>query len=185
MWMHLAQRKWCRQCRMVQVTIDVRAPTRGVLRAVLVKEEDTVTVGQVIAVLDEADASAKAPAAAPPSTSASAPPAPKNVSLEELTDAASRVSDSTLRGNKARIMFPPRKTADGHTISAMPVVDQKTYTQRGLAAMMSSSAPAASASAGRAASKTSAAGAILTEAVPRTMMAELEMESIMLGGAPP
>jgi pyruvate/2-oxoglutarate dehydrogenase complex dihydrolipoamide acyltransferase (E2) component len=152
------------------------------LRAMLVKEEDVVVVGQVVAVLDVADATSVTNSTTP-STPAPSPVAPKQ-SLEELTDAASRISDSALRGAKARIQFPPRRTDTGMVISFMPVCDQKTYTAREMAAktaqVLSQSNPAGSSSL-----KTREDTTYLRAPASRSVMAELEMESIMLGGAPP
>ena len=36
-----------------KVTIDVKAPVSGVLKEILVKEEDTVVVGQTVATVEE------------------------------------------------------------------------------------------------------------------------------------
>ena len=188
----------------VQVTIDVRAPVRGVLRAVTVQEEDMVTVGQVIAVLDESDAaSTAAQASTSQADNSKEQLEPKSVSeqkvrhqpqarqadLDELTDAASRASDSAMRGGKARIQFPPRKTDNGMTISAMPAFDQKTYTARGVAGRGKSNAQTSSQ--GLPAGQTQGTQPSVSESrvldaqVPRSIMSDAEMESIMLGGAPP
>ena len=55
-----------------KVTIDVRAPAAGVIGEILVKEGDTVNVGQGVATLTEGGAAPAAAAAAP----AAAPAAP-------------------------------------------------------------------------------------------------------------
>jgi pyruvate/2-oxoglutarate dehydrogenase complex dihydrolipoamide acyltransferase (E2) component len=155
----------------------VRAPTEGTLRAVLVKVDDTVTVGQVVAVLDEAASIASdkaAPTALPPRTSQTPP-----VDLEELTAAASEVSDSTMRGHKARIRFPPRRTPEGLVISAMPAVDQKKYIDRSASYFGTSKGVTGAANQG------SDVLQALSEYIPRRTLADEEMEAIMLGGADP
>lgn len=177
----------------MQVTIDVRAPVQGTLRAIMVKEEDTVTVGQVVAVLDEAEggrrgASAEGPSSSTPQQSgytagaATKAPAAQQQSLEELTHAAGEASDSAMRGHKARIRFPPRKTAAGATISAMPAVDQKTYTARATSqeAQQASREPPPRPPGPSAAPPSS----FSKEPVRRSKMLDDEMEAIMLGGAP-
>lgn len=161
----------------VQVTIDVRAPTRGILRALTVKEEDTVVVGAIIAVLDEQEGTAPAVAA---ETAAAAAPLKKAVDMEELTAAASEVSDSTMRGHKAKISFPPRRTAEGHVISSMPAVDQQKYIARSTSAAAPAVPLGTSVAAASMLQASSAA-----EYVERRTLSEKEMEYIMLGGADP
>jgi pyruvate/2-oxoglutarate dehydrogenase complex dihydrolipoamide acyltransferase (E2) component len=162
----------------VQVTIDVRAPTRGILRALTVKEEDTVTVGAVVAVLDEQEGTSPAVAAPPPAENV---PQKKTVDLEELTAAASEISDSSLRGHKARISFPPRRTPDGFVISAMPAVDQQKYISRS-----ASAAPLVAAGLGAtAAASVLQASSAASAYIARRTLSEKEMEYIMLGGAEP
>lgn len=159
----------------------MRAPSRGTLRALTVKEEDTVTVGAIIAVLDEQEGSVPAAAAAP---GAAGVTQKKPVDMEELTAAASEVSDSSMRGHKAKISFPPRRTGEGHIISAMPAVDQQKYIARST----SSAAPAMSSGVGAsaaAASMLQASSADEGEYVSRRTLDEKEMEYIMLGGAEP
>ena len=62
-----------------KVTIDVRAPAAGVIGEILVKEGDTVNVGQGVATLTEGGA---APAAAPAATPAPAAAAGAPVNIE-------------------------------------------------------------------------------------------------------
>lgn len=171
-----------------KVTIDVRAPTAGVLRVILVKEDEVVVVGQVVAVLEEGDGRTSAetpdPDAKPskagsfgqevPSPQRSPGPAStskpaQSASWDELAVAASEKSDSTYR--KASIKFPPRRTPEGHIISAMPAVDQSKYINRSTAKQVNQ-APAKP-------------SRYVTSAdpVPRRTLSEREMESIMLGGA--
>jgi pyruvate/2-oxoglutarate dehydrogenase complex dihydrolipoamide acyltransferase (E2) component len=168
----------------MQATIGVRAPAHGVLRAILVKEDDVVTVGQALAVLEDSSTqpeTAKQQAQPNPSTSRGRSPPKQSQSqmLEELHLAASEVSDNAMRGKKAHIRFPPRKTELGHTISSMPKVDQEKYRARAsskgqqahrvlLGTPRSSLAPST----------------FSNEPVKRTKILETEMESIMLGGAP-
>lgn len=140
------------------------------------KEEDTVAVGAVVAVLDEQEGAATATPAV------SAAPQEKVVDLDELTAAASEVSDSTLRGHKARISFPPRRTSEGLVISAMPAVDQQKYIARSA----SHAGPALPSGAGTsAASMMAVSSGAPAEYVARRTLSDKEMEYIMLGGAEP
>lgn len=180
------------------MTIDVRAPVRGTVRAITVKEEDTVTVGQVVAVLDESDSATAQPAAGSQqidtahSQAPARPPQPQAQlqDLDELKDAAHRVSDSAMRGQKARITFPPRKTENGMTISFMPAVDQETYRARGVAAKSKESGRAEQQAqqaqqASQAQAQPGAQRVYLARQLPRMQLSDAEMESINLGGAPP
>lgn len=166
----------------MQAAIDIRAPAHGFLRAVLVKVDDAVTVGQVVAVLEEGSKPFEGTQPEQPASTSSGQSTPqprKAQSLEELNFAASEVSDNAMRGKKARIRFPPRKTDLGHTISAMPKVDQEKYRARassiGLTSNISFGTPRSS----------MAASMFSKEPVKHTRILEAEMESIMLGGAPP
>lgn len=180
----------------MQVTIDVRAPVRGTVRAITVKEEDTVTVGQVVAVLDESDSATAQPSAAAQQDSVQSqapvqPPQPQAQSqdMDELRDAANRISDSAMRGQKAHIAFPPRKTETGMTISFMPAVDQEKYKARGMAAKSKESGQAApqekQPQEGAAQAQTSPERTYMPRQIPRMQLTEAEMEAINLGGAPP
>lgn len=140
-----------------------------------------MAVGATIAVLDEQEGSVPAAAASPHAAAASQK---KPVDMEELTAAASEVSDSTLRGHKARISFPPRRTAEGLVISAMPAVDQQKYIARST----SSAAPAMPLGVGAsaaAASMMQASSAAVADHISRRTLDDAEMEHIMLGGAEP
>lgn len=104
-----------------KVTIDVRAPQAGVITTILVSDEENVTVGQIIANIETDIAAAlakKAPAAAKaaPQSEAAAAPAPA-ASPQEPEPPIPQP------GYVARIKFPPRRTADGSRISAMPVAE--------------------------------------------------------------
>jgi pyruvate/2-oxoglutarate dehydrogenase complex dihydrolipoamide acyltransferase (E2) component len=168
----------------MQVTVDVRSPIRGILRAVLVKVDDVVGIGNIVAVVDESEG---APAPAQAAGSAGAPaPARKPVDLEELSAAASEKSDSTLRGHKARIQFPPRRTPQGLQISAMPAYDQQKYIARSTSAAKESPQAAPSVTAlGPSQNIARAAAAGMVAHVARRTLEDEEMETIMLGGAEP
>ena len=190
----------------MQVTIDVRAPHQGIVRAVLVKEEDMVNVGQTVAVLEDDKTDQAAPSDAPKQQQAAEGPKPDGATgsdaskkaspappqqdeqMDQLTDAASRKSDSAMRGGKARIRFPPRKTESGMTISSMPAQDQETYRARSAAAQQGLHGSQSSSGAVQESSKSFATGerrrGSFQEQVPRSVMSEEEMESVMLGGAP-
>ena len=147
-----------------KVTIDVRAPHAGILRALLVKEDETVAVGQVVAVLDEAEAIISPPA---PSSSSPPPDNERGMSLEEKSDRAYEKTVLSIR--RPLISFPPRRSAQGMVISAMPVVDQTTYKARSTAAQPPPS-PQVSAM-------------YMSEAPSKSGMSDSEMECINLGGA--
>jgi pyruvate/2-oxoglutarate dehydrogenase complex dihydrolipoamide acyltransferase (E2) component len=199
----LRARSGAHQSPLEQVTIDVRAPSRGTVRAILIKEEDMVTVGQTIAVLDDDDAQQPSSSQATSSVAAGAkpegeaakgqdkaasPPPPAQADpYEELHDAARQKAEGEMRGSKARIQFPPRKTESGLTISSMPAVDQQKYVQRGVAAKeggdrgSGTKAPLQESAAHQ--KKGGREAHYLKEQVPRSEMSEAEMEAVMLGGA--
>ena len=59
-----------------KVAVDVPSPVAGVMGQQLVKEGDTVEVGAVIAVIEDAGAAGATPAPAAPAKAAAATPAP-------------------------------------------------------------------------------------------------------------
>src|SRR5271165_2247094 len=64
-----------------KVDTEIPSPASGILRGIVVDEDETVAVGAQLAVIEDADESAGggAPAAAPPAPEAAAPPAPAPV----------------------------------------------------------------------------------------------------------
>ena len=77
-----------------KVTVEVPAPTSGVLSAIMVKEGDTVAVGSVLGAIGEGDGKAK-PAPAPVKAETIAPqpapqPAPAPREAARATEGATR-----------------------------------------------------------------------------------------------
>lgn len=159
-----------------------------------------VNVGQTIAVLDEegsagTEGSAKAVDGAKPESAAArnrpAEPPARDEAYDALHDAASTRSEGAMRGGRAHIRFPPRKTESGLTISSMPAMDQEKYIARGVAAQGGGKGRngAASGEGGSVAAQPSAEPSTrapsqhMRKQVPRSEMSEAEMEAVMLGGA--
>eukprot|EP00887_Chlorella_sp_A99_P005882 scaffold1.g5882.t1 len=167
-----------------KVTVDVRAPKAGTIEAILVKEEENVEVGHMVASIRERVAGIERPLGAAPQpgvgASTSAPAAPA----------------AAPSGRRPSISFPPRRTPEGKVISALPAADAAAA----LAAF--GAAPATAPPPPRVAPVATATGAapsprpamqsqmrvtVLHGAPPppRVSMTEHEMEVIMLGGAEP
>lgn len=153
-----------------QVSIEVRSPLQGTLQAILVQVDDNVHIGQVIALVDESSHADMLSG----SQSAS------QQTYDALADAASEVSDKTLKGHKARIRFPPRRTSDGHVISAMPAVDQQKYINR-TSSSQEKPQPEKIPTFGD--HTVSPQKFIVSHFVPRRTLSAREMDAIMLGGA--
>ncbi|WIA32973.1 hypothetical protein OEZ86_006135 [Tetradesmus obliquus] len=184
-----------------KVTIDIKAPSDGTILGVVVQEQETVVPGQLVATLDDAAAKASliggTPAASQPAPAAAAPAAA----------AAAPASHRT-----AGIRFPPRMTADGRRISALPAAEASAILQGmqpGAAAPAAAAAapaaapssnPAAATGASMAKPAAPAAAAAVPSAAPgkfsssvmqlermpqRRELTEKEMELIELGGALP
>lgn len=184
-----------------KVTIDIKAPSDGTILGVVVQEQETVVPGQLVATLDDAAAKASliggTPAASQPAPAAAAPAPP-------AAPAGHRI---------AGIRFPPRMTADGRRISALPAAEASAILQ---GMQPGAAAPAAAAAAAPAAAQSSkpaaatgafmakpaapAAAAGVSSAAPgkfsssvlqlermpqRRELTEKEMELIELGGALP
>lgn len=155
---------------LVQVAIEVRSPQQGTLQAILVQADDNVHIGQVVAVVDDCST------AAGRSGSQNA----TQQIYDALADAASELSDKSLKGHKARIRFPPRRTSDGHVISAMPAVDQQKYINR---TSISQEKPRPETVLNFGEHDGHAQQCTVAPFVPRRTLSEREMDSIMLGGA--
>ncbi|KAI8471504.1 MAG: single hybrid motif-containing protein [Monoraphidium minutum] len=175
-----------------KVTIDIKAPQAGTLVGILVKQDDTVTPGQLIATVDEKSAASAgalfggAPAAAPAAAAPAAAGAPA---------AASGGGGARRPG----ISFPPRVTPEGVRISSLPAAEAAAWAQRlGGGAAPAPAAPAAVgaraappppppvSAAAAAVGKTARAKVVTTrlkEQPARTRMTDKELDAIMLGGA--
>jgi len=141
------------------------------MQALLVKVDDVVQIGQVVALIDENSATKQAHGVQISSQSA----------YDALTDAASELSDKTLKGHKARIRFPPRRTSDGHVISAMPAVDQPKYINRSSSTLETSWIAQTKPSSGG--QNAQVQNPRLSNYIPRRTLSDREMDAIMLGGA--
>ncbi|KAL4853863.1 Cilia- and flagella-associated protein 58 [Chlorella vulgaris] len=148
-----------------KVTVDVRAPQAGFIEAILVKEDDNVEVGHVVAsISDSAKGTASKPApaaksaeasAAPPaeakkeskqqSGSSSEAPAAAAAAPAPAAPAAAAATEAAERAHRApSIAFPPRRTPDGKPISMLPASDAKQM----LASMLAAAGGGSSSSAG-------------------------------------
>ncbi|KAI3431810.1 hypothetical protein D9Q98_010563 [Chlorella vulgaris] len=146
-----------------KVTVDVRAPQAGFIEAILVKEDDNVEVGHVVAsISDSAKGTASKPAPAAKSAEASAPPAEaKNESKQQsgsrtkapaaaaaapapAAPAAAAAEAAEPAHRAPSIAFPPRRTPDGKPISMLPASDAKQM----LASMLAAAGGGSSSSAG-------------------------------------
>ncbi|KAK9843646.1 hypothetical protein WJX81_000848 [Elliptochloris bilobata] len=175
-----------------KVTIDVRAPEGGVIDSILVKPDDVVTVGQLVAVLrtgedaKEGLAEPEKPAAKPKAAEKPAPaPAPAAPS--------GKVPQAPERVGRAQMKFPQRRTLDGKRISALPAEEQAKYLEQ-------QAGPAAPAAPSEAPAKAAKPAEQPTSPRARTpwyvgkergtklsqsrVLTEREMECIELGGAP-
>ncbi|KAL4439850.1 hypothetical protein ABPG75_002851 [Micractinium tetrahymenae] len=187
-----------------KVTVDVRAPRAGVLEAVLVKQDDNVEVGHVVASIAEgATAAAAAPDPEPqqqqqqqqqaPASAAAPPPPPTPPAAPAQAAPADRTPS---------IRFPPRVAPSGERISSLPA----EQAQAMLASLLGGEAGAAPGArkADRAPVPKEYRHMIAVPIVggsmpvlrgmpvpsappgpPRRTMSESEMEAIMLGGADP
>lgn len=103
-----------------KVTVDVRSPKAGIIEAILVKTDDNVEVGHVVAsIADATGAKAGKPArqqqqqaAAPP------PPQPKQAPAPAPEPVAPSAPDAPAHRTPA-IRFPPRRTPDGKVLSSL------------------------------------------------------------------
>ncbi len=164
-----------------------------------VKEDENVTVGHVIAIIDDSgEASASTPPAAaaeqappsPPSEEKTSP-APAASSAPHAAAAAAVSDDGHERGRVPSIHFPPRRTATGDIISMLPAAEAAA-----------AAAGAASASSSSSSSSSESKPVRMTESPqksqlfirlpprpsgpappPRKELSDWEIENIMLGGA--
>ena len=113
-----------------KVTIDVRAPKAGIIDSILVKEDENVVVGHVVAAISAADAATTTNARAPassisdPSTSTatttatdvSSPPSPPKQQQQ-------KEEEKQQHRRQPSIQFPPRRTPTGDILSLMPAAE--------------------------------------------------------------
>ncbi|KAK2078683.1 hypothetical protein QBZ16_003523 [Prototheca wickerhamii] len=177
-----------------KVSVDVRAPSPGVVVKMLVEEGATVEVGHVVATIDtegagnrggrKASAGPKEEATAPAGGSA-APETPMHAD-----DAAGG------RPWNPSIRFPPRRTDKGDRISALAAQEADRILRelgwlKGTAAdeypptVLASAAPPPKQGPWLQAHRDVEVQEDDGSIVPRTAMSEREMELIMLGGAEP
>jgi pyruvate/2-oxoglutarate dehydrogenase complex dihydrolipoamide acyltransferase (E2) component len=173
-----------------KVTIDVKAPSDGRIVGILVKEQDTVIPGQLIATVDDTAAAGMGAASPAPSATASSTPPPP-AAPEPAADAH---APSRIPG----ILFPPRVTPDGQRISSLAAAEALKWIKD----LMQPRAPATAAATATAAAQPPrpAAPAAAPESLAssnakvttwldeqprRRELTEEEMEVIMLGGASP
>ncbi|KAK9808101.1 hypothetical protein WJX73_006301 [Symbiochloris irregularis] len=117
-----------------KVTIDVRSPERGKLENLLVKTDDTVTTGQLVATFLPGEEGSSSQSQAKDSGKDSgekknskdqqkaAEPAPESESHAE--EAPSHT------GRRPSISFPRRRLPDGTRISDLPEEEQKKHLQQ-------------------------------------------------------
>jgi len=159
-----------------KVTIDVRAPEAGVVAKMLVAEDDTVVVGQVVASVDSSGG-------APTAESAAAVAAP--VASSPAVPVAAAASHPAAR--KPSISFPARITLDGQRVSALPAAARAAAVQ----AALGGAAAAGKAPEGWAPPPAAPAAAFtpppsFAAATPVRMgMSEEEIDAVDLGGTFP
>jgi len=166
-----------------KVTVDVRAPKTGFIHNMLVREDETVVIGQTLAFLEPSEAGAEAEAV-DPAAGAQAP-----------EPAAAPSAPGSGGGRKASIHFPPRMTPDGRRVSSLPAEEAAAFLASAdggrtpvappqpppAAARPESDAPPkkVQAPAGKRQTVTDTDGGV----PERYPYSEKEMECIMLGGA--
>ena len=104
------------------MTIDIRSPGSGVVQEILVKEEDTVVVGQAVATVslgEEGVAAATDPAPAA-ATEVDAAPVAAEVEAVHSQEAV----ESHHEERVPLIEFPQRRTSDGQVISMLTAEDR-------------------------------------------------------------
>lgn len=187
-----------------KVTVDVRAPKAGVVEAILVKPDDNVEVGHVVASIGPLGSAAAAAAPQPeaPQQQAAAPPPPPPPAAPPRQAApapAAAPAAAALAHREPGIRFPPRRTPDGQQISALP----RTEAERMMAQLLGGGAQQAQ-QAQREPIPEQYKNMIAVPIVggsmpilrgmpvpsgppgpPRRTMTDAEMEAIMLGGAEP
>eukprot|EP01026_Neomeris_dumetosa_P041743 TRINITY_DN3464_c0_g1_i1.p2 TRINITY_DN3464_c0_g1~~TRINITY_DN3464_c0_g1_i1.p2 ORF type:complete len:228 (-),score=21.74 TRINITY_DN3464_c0_g1_i1:350-1033(-) len=157
-----------------KVTIDVRAPVRGTVEHILVQEEDTVSVGQLIAMLGE--------------------PVPQGLEVpvesKPTVWQSSKIQDQTNTGYVPSIRFPPRVTPEGVRVSDLPYDQATAFIQKWEQSLSGRIAQEPSQISKENAIQTKQPQGkkrVTTESVhpARRTLSEREMEMIELGGAFP
>ncbi|GAB4823206.1 hypothetical protein N2152v2_010252 [Parachlorella kessleri] len=190
-----------------KVVVDVRAPNAGVLEHYLVKENDTVVVGQPIATIGSGEGASAAPqpaaqeAASAPAepTPEGAPPAPEQPQPPRkqqqqpapsfASSAAAAAGDADHAKRKPLIRFPPRRTETGEVISSMPADKAKAYVEAATKKAQEAARPRPMIAPMFAKSGPPPPRAprqlVRPPPILKTKMSDREMEAIMLGGAEP
>jgi hypothetical protein len=142
---------------------------------------------QVVAVLESGANQGKQSEPAQSSQERSQPAETKpSLSRDDMEVAAYDKQDSAMRGHKAHIRFPPRRTPDGKVISAMPRWDQQKYIDRSIAASHPAGGSSREASKAEGSTSTSPVQSVIAARhPPRRTIPDAELEAIMLGGASP
>jgi 2-oxoglutarate dehydrogenase E2 component (dihydrolipoamide succinyltransferase) len=94
-----------------KVTIDVKSPVGGAVTDVLVKEQDTVVVGQAVVRVEEGAAGTESAAAAAPAAAAAAEPAPAAAAAAAAAPAAAAAAPPPAAARKAPSAPPPPPAA--------------------------------------------------------------------------
>lgn len=164
-----------------KVTIDVRSPKAGTVEAILVKEDENVTVGHVVASITEGAAAGRAEGA-PPKDISSPPPAEAAAPTEPAPSPPAVASTSApASGRQATINFPPRRTATGDIISLMPAAQAAAAKEAALPKpLRMTEAPKVPNFFIRLPPKPTG-----PPPPPRKEISDWEIEQIMLGGAGP
>lgn len=114
-----------------QVTIDIKAPRDGTLLGILVKVDETVIPGQLIATVDDAAAAAAFGAPATPQQQPeAAAPAAAAAAPAGAAAAAAPAEAAAAPERQPGIKFPPRVTPDGQRISALSAAEAASWLQR-------------------------------------------------------
>ena len=180
-----------------KVTVDVRTPVSGVVKSILVSQDDSIEVGRVVAVVSEGEGRGKVEAFVEHVVERreTSGLTSSTVASREDVAAAERSMERTLtpppvpeservvmvsanghgRAHMPSISFPTRRTADGRMISGMSEDDQKRIRNEELSVLHSASFFLRNMEGG--------GGAARAPPLWRRPMTDREMESIMLGGA--
>lgn len=156
-----------------KVTIDVKAPVTGTLKQLHISEGQTVTPGQRVAVLEEADIV----------FAASPPP-------QQGTGSAAEGATEQKVHRMPSINFPTRRTVTGERLSALPAPAVQQHADNAAGGAASNNVSAATATSTPSSSekfsqRPSRAVPRSQAPPPRRRLAEHEMEIIDLGGAIP
>lgn len=105
-----------------KVTIDIRSPGSGVVQEILVKEEDTVVVGQAVATVSLGEEGVVAAADPAPAAATEVDAAPVAAEVEAVH--SQEAVESHHEERVPLIEFPQRRTSDGQVISMLTAEDR-------------------------------------------------------------